>query len=78
MDGDKTWQERMLLAHDKDLYHGDGKPGLTTRTQINEEDIKELKEESVRRRDDWKKIIFMFLATMLSGAVTLILHLLGK
>jgi hypothetical protein len=33
---------RMLIQHDKDLYHGNGKPGLTTRVLALEDAMKSI------------------------------------
>lgn len=35
-------QYRTLMKHDADLYHGNGKPGLTTRVLVLEEAMKSI------------------------------------
>ena len=68
----------MLLKHDGDLYRGNGKPGLTTRLFLVEETIKVIKEAFEKMAANWKAIVLMFVATLLSAAANLVLHLLGK
>lgn len=67
----EPWQDQMLQEHDRDLYKGNGKPGLTTRMAIAEEAIQ-------RIASNWRAIILMFLATLLSAVANLVLHFLGK
>ena len=71
--------EDILFRHEVDLYRGDSvRPGLTTRMLDAEKDIRRLNESEVRRRDDWKKIMFMFFMVLLSSLFPFVLHLLGK
>jgi hypothetical protein len=67
----ESWQEKMLEKHDKDLYHGNGKSALTTRVTVLEDAVQ-------RIASNWKAIVLMFLATLLTAVANFILHFFGK
>ena len=41
MESEVGWVERAVRKHDDDLYHGNGKPGITTRIQVCEEKLED-------------------------------------
>ncbi len=47
----------MVRRHDKDLYHGNGKPGLTTRMMLAEEKLDTMKESVDERLDATAKLV---------------------
>jgi hypothetical protein len=63
----KTCVER----HDKDLYHGNGKPGLTTRMAMMEDTMRKLSE-------NLKWIVRLLIGTLITGVATMIIMLVVK
>lgn len=62
-----TTLEASVERHEKDLYYGNGRPGITTRISMNE--------DMVQRIDrNLSKITWMLLAVLLTGAVDVVLR----
>lgn len=61
--------EHLVLQHDKDLYRGNGKPGLTTRMQ-QAEDCMEVQGERIDKIDRKFWAIILLLLTLLGGVIT--------
>ena len=66
----------LVYQHDKDLYIGNGKPGLTTRMHESEKCSERIERDNVVRDERIKTIdkkfnvIIMLLITVLAGLVT--------
>lgn len=61
--------------HDQDLYHGNGKPGLTVRMELAEKEIFDMKEDIKEHRRDSKQIKMMLLGAIVAGVIDSILKL---
>jgi len=59
----------MVFRHEKDLYRGNGKPGLTTRMQ-QAEDCLDIHTEQIRDTKRMFWAIIVLLLTLLGGVVT--------
>lgn len=69
---------RMVRKHDEDLYRGNGKPALTVRMALCEQEIKAVKEIVEEIRKDSKAIKMMVLSVILAIAGDIIVKLVIK
>lgn len=61
--------DELVFQHDKDLYRGNGKPGLTTRMQ-QAEDCMEAQGLRIDKIDKKFWAIILLLLTLLGGVIT--------
>lgn len=73
------YYERMLEQHDKDLYRGNGKPGVTIRLEKNEDAIKKTEDEVVgvksdvtQIRSDIRKVAWLVVAAVILEVLKLV------
>lgn len=59
----------VVTKHDQDLYRGNGKPGLTTRTAVLESEVEAVKQDVTDIKTRQAQILVAVLAT-LGGVVT--------
>jgi hypothetical protein len=63
----------MIERHDQDLYRGNGKPGLTTRIQMIEQDIRDICERenrAAKKRDRIELLVWGALIVALANLVS--------
>lgn len=64
---------RMVDRHDQDLYRGNGKPGLTTRMQMAENEIRDIcerEERSAKKRDRIELLVWGALIVAIANLIS--------
>ncbi len=64
---------RMIDRHDQDLYRGNGKPGLTTRIQMLENELMAVNEREDRRAKKSDRIEILVWGALIAAIANLIL-----
>lgn len=70
----QDWADRRIKKHDKDMYEGNGKPGMTTRVSLLEADSVDFREYIEEAKDNQKWIIRLIVGVLIVGVLNLLLR----
>lgn len=74
MEGESSNRElaRLVYQHDKDMYYGNGKPGLTTRMEKVEDAVKAIHDGIEKQEKKQDRIELLVWAAVIAGIANLI------